>query len=348
MRRFTIFLLVTLALLSGCRPKKPVLIVYTDPESYMTGSVLYYYGIESKTSAQQFQFRPAVDGPAPLNDYSGAAATAQLIKESQEPVADAYWSGDPVYCEMLSQRGLTIPAHSMSNIPPAYRDHADNWVGFAPRVRVLLVRSALKRADRPTSIRAYTDPAWKGRGALSDPLKGNLRSQFAALSVTWGDEKLAAFYKALRDNQTQMTKSDEESADIVAEGDADFALVTSDVALTLLRKGLSMDIEYPDQGPGDLGTMLIPNAVAVMKGCKNLDGARKLVSFLTSTEGERRIIRLSPWQIPFNEGVGTASPYMRLPGAIHVMPVDYPAAARKLPDLEKILGEPAKPVATKE
>ncbi len=345
MRGLVICLSIILLAASGCRrhsaqaaPLAQV-VLYSDPEPYMTFRVAGYFGAENQIRVDQFQF----------NDYSGAKSTERLNDEQthpgtfhDHPNADVYWSGDPIYCEILSQRGLTVQYRPTTFIPDAYRDSIDHWTGFAARARVLLVPSAFRTAERPQSVNAYTDPAWKGKGALADPLRGNSRSFFAALGVVWGDQKLAAFYRALRENGTALTGSDEESADLVVSGKAAFALVNTDLALDRIQKLQPLDIVYPDQGSGEPGVMPIPNAVTIMRGCKNLSGAQRLVDFLTSIEGERRIIGYSPWQTPLLVGIAPGSAYIQRLESVHVMRIDYFAAAHKFLDMEKILGADSK------
>jgi iron(III) transport system substrate-binding protein len=337
-RRRIILILTALLLASGCKKQLPQIIIYSDPEPFLTFRLMYYFTRENKVAAKQQNYGADFDTVAHNNSYSGARNAALLTAERDHPKADVYWSGDPIYCEILRQRGVLVPYHSTSSIPPEYRDPDDYWTGFAARTRVLLVRASLKRSNRPTSIQAFVDPAWKGRGAIADPLEGTTRSQFAALSLIWGDKELARFWAALQKNGTQVTKTNDEAADLVVNGDADFALVDSDIAMVRVRDDLPLDIVYPDQSPTDIGCMVMPNAVSIVKGTKNLASARKFVNFVTSLEGERRIVGFASWQVPLNVGVGTGSPLMWQVNSLRTIHVDYPAAAKKHLMMEQILG----------
>ena len=334
MRYPAILLLVVLLAASGCRRVLPEIGLLSDPDAYMTFRVAWYFTDEMKIKVNQFQFI----------DAFGATSAARLIEEYAYPRAhryhpnvDVYWSGDPVYCEILSQRGLTIAYRPESLIPDAYRDPADHWTGFAARARVLLVPSSMRLADRPASIRVFADPAWAGRGAMTDPLRGTSRSLFAALGILWGDQGLADFYAAVRKNGTRITLSDDESADLLVNGKVDVALVDTDVALIRIRKNQPVDIIYPDQDHGEAGVMVIPNAVTIMRGCKDFAAASRFVDFLASPDGERRAVSFSPSQVPLQLGVAAISSRIWRVESLHVMRIDYAAAARKLPDMEKIL-----------
>ena len=318
-------LVLLVLLVIACRRPVKSLVMYIDPEPEVTFGLMYYYQREARVKVTQYH----------NHDYSGAAATALLTRERDHPKADVYWGGDPIYCEILRQRGLAIPFTTDSEIPQQYRDPHQTWIGFAARARVLLVREALN--DKPQSIRAYTDPKFRGRGALANPLSGTTRSHFAALATVWGDQKLVEFYQALLHNGTHITKDTEESADLVVKGEADFALVDTDVAVARIQKLLPLAIIYPDSAKDQLGTMIIPNALMIVKGCKDFDAARDLVSYLTSLDGETRVVTLGPSHIPLNPGVAIRTRYTRRTESLEVMRFDYTAAAQKLLDMEKIL-----------
>jgi iron(III) transport system substrate-binding protein len=333
-RCMPIALSIVLLAAAGCAtPARRQLVLYSDPEGFMTFRLAWHFTKETSIQVKQFQ----------NNDYSGAASAARLTAERDQPQADVYWSGDPIYCELLRQRGLIATSRHQRHIPAAFRDEDDHWTGFAGRARVLLVRRNLGQ-DPPKSIRAYTDPAWRGRGALANPLKGTTRSHFAALATLWGDQELAAFYHALRENGTRITNTTAESADLVIAGESDFALVDNDVALAAIEKGKPVDIVYPDQGGGETGIMFIPNALAIIKGCKNPEAAQELIDFLLTRDSELRINRLAPSHIPLNAGVAILSPFIRRIEALNVLKFNYADAAQKLLQMETILEFKPKPI----
>ena len=57
-----------------------------------------------------------------------------------------------------------------------------------------------------------------------------------------------------------------------------------------------------------MGTLFLPNTVAVIKGSPNPDGARKLVDYLLSAESEKRLAESESHQIPLNPQVKAALP----------------------------------------
>ena len=70
----------------------------------------------------------------------------------------------------------------------------------------------------------------------------------------------------MKNNGVKITTSNGESADFVAAGQVDFSLVDSDDAVNRKKQGKPVEIIYPDQDARGLGVLILPNAVALIKG----------------------------------------------------------------------------------
>jgi iron(III) transport system substrate-binding protein len=79
----------------------------------------------------------------------------------------------PIRAEVLKQRGIATPYHSpnAADIPAAFKDAEGYWTGFSARARVLIINRRVQ--EKPTSILAYTDPRWKGKAVIANPLVRN-------------------------------------------------------------------------------------------------------------------------------------------------------------------------------
>ena len=127
----------------------------------------------------------------------------RLIAEKNNPQADVYWANEPIRAEVLKQRGIAEAYFSpnANEISAAFKEPGGYWTGFSARARVLIVHKRL--ADNPDSILAYTDPRWKGRAVIANPLFGTTTTQVAALFVAWGDERARNFMQDIKDNGTK-------------------------------------------------------------------------------------------------------------------------------------------------
>jgi iron(III) transport system substrate-binding protein len=87
-----------------------------------------------------------------------------------------------------------------------------------------------------------------------------------------------------------------------------------------------------------MGTLFIPNTVAIIKGCPNPDGARKLVDFLLSGDAERQLAEGPSGQIPLNPEVKAKLPaQIETPGTAKAMEVDWGKAADLWDETQKFL-----------
>lgn len=88
----------------------------------------------------------------------------RLIAERKRPVADVFWSGDPVRTAILRQRGVSEPYRSpeADGLPAAYSDPDGHWTGFSARAGAALQHwsgrscsgTARSRRPRRCEIRA--------------------------------------------------------------------------------------------------------------------------------------------------------------------------------------------------
>jgi iron(III) transport system substrate-binding protein len=128
----------------------------------------------------------------------------------------------------------------------------------------------------------------------------------------------------------------------VAGGQLAFGLTDTDDAIIEQEKGLPVAIVYPDQ-PGEgleqgdvLGTLFIPNTLAIIRGSANPTAARRLVDYLLSPEVEARLAAGRSAQIPLNPNV-QAEVRVKTPQTVRPMQVDFEAAAEKWDTAAKFL-----------
>jgi iron(III) transport system substrate-binding protein len=191
---------------------------------------------------------------------------------------------------------------------------------------------------KPASILAYADPKTEGKAVIANPLFGTTTAEMAALFSLWGDEKGKQFLASLKSNQVKLSTGNGESADFVASGEFQFALVDSDDAVDRLRHGKPLEIVYPDQGEGEAGVLVIPNAAALIRGGPNPDNGKKLIEYLVSKETERKLAFADCAQIPLHPGVATPKEIKPIE-QIKTMKVDYAKLGAKLQAIQPILKE---------
>ncbi len=260
----------------------------------------------------------------------------RLIAEKDNPRADVYWANEPIRAEILKQKGISAAYGSPNakDIPAVFKDPDGYWTGFSARARVLVVNNRVK--NRPETILAYTDPRWKGKSVIANPLFGTTTAEIAALFTIWGDEQAKEFMAEMKRNHVAIATSNGESTDFVAAKQYDFSLVDSDDAVNRMRQGQPVAMIYPDQGENHIGCFIVPNVAVLIKGAPHPEAAKRLIDYLLSGETEQKLAFADCAQIPLHPGVQTP-PELKPIKDIKVMRVNYAEVAKKMVEIQPFL-----------
>jgi len=239
----------------------------------------------------------------------------EIVRGKDRPRCDVHWNNEILGTILLQRQGLLEPYASPSAAPyPAFsKTKDDTWHAFAERARVLLVNTNLipKPEDRPRSLLDLTDPRWKGRVVMAKPQFGMSATQAACLFEVLGREKAKQYYLGLRNNGIQIVPGNKQVAEGVGEGRFAVGFTDTDDAIAELKAGRPVAIVFPDRdAPKDsrMGTLFIPNTVAIVRGSPNQAGAKKLVDYLLSPEVEAKLAEAESHQIPMNPEVQAVPP----------------------------------------
>ena len=135
-----------------------------------------------------------------------------------------------------------------------------------------------------------------------------------------GEEKAKEYFEALKANGVMITDGNASARDRVADGTVPIAFTDTDDALVAIQEGKPVDILWPDKG--GMGTLLIPNTVALIKGGPNPEAGKKLIDFLLSKKVEEMLAHCGSGQIPLRSDVKRPSHVPNL-DKIKAMEVDY-------------------------
>jgi len=316
-----LFVAIIVAVL-GCAPSPSdnTVVVYTALDAQFSKQIL-----DDFTAATRVEALSKFD-----TESTKTVGLAQAIMaESARPRCDVFWNNEILNTLRLQERGLLEPYKSPAaeSFPPEWRSPDGAWYGFAARARILLVNAKIvPEADLPTSIHDLADAKWRGHTGLAKPLFGTTATHAACLFASLGDEEARNFFRDLKANDVQILAGNKQVAQAVSAGQLAFGLTDTDDALVEIERGQPVTIVYPDQGDGQLGTLFIPNTLAIVKGCPHPEAARKLVDFLLQPAVEKRLAEGPSGQIPLNPNVD-AKVRVETPQTIRAMTVDWLAAA---------------------
>ena len=308
--------------MSGCGKKaSPEVVVYTALDQEFSAPI-----IESFTKNTGIVARAAYD----IESTKTAGLTTRIIGERDRPRCDLFWNNEILNTLRLERAGLLRPYNSpaAAAYPANMRSRKNAWFGFAARARVLIVNTnQISEERRPKSIRDLADPQWYERCGIAKPLFGTTATHAACLFAMWGDDAAQEFFRAVKHNARIMS-GNKQVAEAVAGGSLAFGLTDTDDVLVEIEKGMPVTIVYPDQEAGQVGTLYIPNTLALIKDSPHGQEAEQLLDYLLSADVERRLAEGPSAQIPLRPGV-PASPRVKTPPEVHAMEVDWSAAAQK-------------------
>jgi iron(III) transport system substrate-binding protein len=261
----------------------------------------------------------------------------RLIAERSRPRADVFWNNEIAQTIRLQDEGLLEPYRSPAAeaVPLAFKDPNGAWTGLAARARVIIYNRELM-PEPPRGLQDFLDPQWKGRAAIALPLFGTTATHAAALFSAWGPEPARQFFHQLRDNEVAVLGGNAAVADFVARGEYLFGLTDTDDANGAIEDGKPVRWVLPDQH--DLGTLVIPNTVALLRSAPNAEAGRKLIDYLLSPEVEAALAQMRSIQIPLKPRI---TPPTSIPPLedIRVMQVAWPDVARQLGPSSQFLRE---------
>src|SRR6266851_2998185 len=277
MLRVRILAMLGLALVaSACQRSGPEVVVYTSEDQVFSEPVLKDF---EKTSG--IRVRAIHD----TEETKSTGVALRIVAERARPQADVFWANEPLRTVMLQQQGLleSYRSPSAEDIPARYRDPDGHWTGFAARARVILYNTnEVKAGEAPSSVRDLVDPRWKGRAGLPNPLFGTTTTQVAALVAVWGEPSTRKFLDGIKANGVKLVTSNGEAKDLVASGELAWAFTDTDDASEALEQRKPVAVVYPDQA--GIGTLVMPNAAALVKGAPHPDAAKKLIDYLLSRQ----------------------------------------------------------------
>jgi len=264
----------------------------------------------------------------------------RLIAEKDNAQCDLFWSGDPLRNVVLQSKGITSPYQSAQTdlIPGHFRDNENHWTGFSARARVLIYNKTLISSDSlPQSILELSHPRFKGEFTIANPLFGTTTFHMAALFAVMGQAPAEQWMEDLKKNQVVIASSNGDVKKRVMNGELAFGLTDTDDAFEAKKESSEVDYVFLDQQPGGMGTLIMPNALSMMKGSPNSENGKKLMDYLLSRQTEAKLA-ISCAQMPLI--MGTEVPDV-VPSLDHIIPmkIDYSQSSEILEQIQAWLKE---------
>jgi iron(III) transport system substrate-binding protein len=342
-------LLLPVLSLSACwRDASPKVVLYVSADEHVARQVINAF-------EQQTGVRVLMVGDTEVKKTTGLVE--RLRNEKSKPQADVFWSSEIFMTIELAEEGLFdkfelatgVPTAESSSfttdspqpsrdspLPPArYRDPQGRWYGFAGRARVIAYApDRLADDEVPKTWMALTQDRFRGRIVMADPRFGTTGGHLAAMKTYWDRHVMPGYYAAfldgLADNKVRLLAGGNAAVvDAVVRGEADLGMTDSDDVWAAQAQGHNIELIYPNHSTEmderGIGTLLIPNTVALIKGAPHPVQARQLMAFLLSEHVERLLVESPSHNMPLRPSLADAYPQYAIPDPLQV---DYHQAAK--------------------
>lgn len=327
--------LQTMCLLSLAVVLLAGLILLVWPPTNAAPEVVVYTALDQEFSAPVFEefekltgilVRPKFD----TESTKTVGLTQAILAERDRSRCDVFWNNEIVNTLRLEQAGLltAYPTTLSSSYPKQFYSKLGLWHGFAARARILIVNTELvPEENRPTSIMDLIDSQWQGKVGIAKPLAGTTATHAACLFTVWGEEQAKEYFTQLKGN-ARVLAGNKQVAQAVAKGELAFGITDTDDAIIEQEALWPVEIVFPDQGEQQLGTLFIPNTVAIVQGTRHSRESKALVDFLLSRKVERMLAEGPSAQIPLSSQVQATS-RVEPKEKPRAMQIDFQAAANR-------------------
>jgi len=333
--------LTTLGLLLAAGCSQPDLVVYVSLDQEFSQEL-----IQEFEKATGLEVRAEYDTEA--NKTVGLVK--RIVAEAEVPRCDVYWNNEVAQTVRLANLGFlaSYKSPSAANIPEQFKDPEARWTGFAARARCLIVNTDL--VPDPESIRGMwdlLDSRWAGQVAFAKPLTGTTLTHACALFDAIGEEAALRYLTAIAEGSTldeppvNVAQSNGRTRQLVESGQLAWAWTDTDDFNVARLKGAPVVRILPDQEPGPngepaLGTLLIPNTVAILNNAPHRSAAERFVDWVLSEKIEERMAFSRSAQIPVRASVARPS---HVCSDLVAMRVSYSALGAQIESRERMLRE---------
>ena len=328
-RLLSIGLLMSLAICLSCSktPNNQV-VIYTALDEVFSGPILKSFEKETGIKVQMLTDTEA---------SKTVGLATRLVAEKDHPQADVFWNNEIGWTLVLKQQRILAPYSpaSAKDIPDRYKDPEGFWTGFDARARVILYNTnLLKESEAPLSVFDLTKPEYKSKVAIARPIFGTTLTHAAAFFAVLGEADAKKLFMGLKANDCKIASGNMMVAKMVANGELALCLTDTDDANEMLLDKKPVKIIYPDQA--NIGTLVLPNSIGLIKGGPNPDNGKKLIEYIMSAQTEQRLAKLASAQMPLRPGLEPYSPLFDLHN-IKTMAIDYSKLADAIDPAKKFI-----------
>ena len=328
---FTTVLSVLLTLLSSCSLNTKTVVIYTSVDQVYSEKI--FKAFEKKTGIK-------VKAVYDIEASKSVGLANRLIAEKEKPQADVFWNGEILQTLDLKEKGILEKAdiNEAKNLPITFVDQEGYWYGFGGRARVLIVNKALISLEScPKTLRELATSSYIKQTGLAYPIFGTTSTHCAALYTIWGDDKAKEYFTVLKNSGISILEGNSVVKDYVSQKKLYMGLTDTDDAISEMQTNKDLDMIFLDQGENDIGTLVTPNTVAMIKNAPHKEQAEIFMEYLLSAQTEQALVDDGWINIPAHTNVLTSKDFSNR--KIKIMALNFNEAYKKLAKSNKEMTE---------
>jgi len=256
--------------------------------------------------ALKARFEAATGIKAAMTRKTDGETIAQLRAEASNPRVDVIHAVDTAASRQLAEEGL-LEAYKSPNLAElqdwAVRVAEQNKyyqmplytgvIGYGYNTELL----AKKNMPEPKCWADLANPAYKGEVQMADPTtSGTAYTTIVTLLQLMGEDKGFEFLKQLHKNVNQYTRSGSAGIKAAARGETTIGVAFLHDSVAQTVQGFPVKAVAPCEGTGfEVAT------VAIVKGARNAENAKKWVDWALSPDGQNVAIEVNKFQLPSNK-----------------------------------------------
>lgn len=260
------------------------------PSASASGTVTIYSGRSEELVGPLIEDFSAATGVETKVEYAGTTdLAATILEEGEASPADVFFAQDAGALGAVAAEGrlAPLPSETLRKVDDRFVSDDGLWVGVSGRARVVIYDTrTLKESDLPTSIKGFTDPAWKGRIGWA-PTNASLQSFVTAFRVLEGDDAARAWLEGIQANEPKVYDGNDAVLAAVAAGEIEVGFVNHYYLMRqLAEQGESYPVRNHFLPGGDPGSLVNVAGAAILSTAPNAAGAQAFVDFLLTEQSQ--------------------------------------------------------------
>ena len=253
---------------------------------------------------------------------------AQIKAEGGNPRGDIWWAGPGDAFLQAAEEGLLegYKSPNLSELHDWARREAEvsryRVAGVYGGILALGYNTELvakKKLPIPRCWKDLVDPVYRGEVMLSNPnSSGTAYMMLASLVQIFGEDEAFRYMKALNANVNQYARSGIGPMTAVTRGETAIGSTVLHGVVNEIVRGFPVQPILPCEGVGyEVGSM------AIIKGARNPDNARKFFDWALTVEGQKIGLQVGEYAIPTNRNVPLPP---QVPNLASIKLIDYDTA----------------------